>query len=77
MSRQDCRELIATCRAKGLRTGTLKGIVRALSTILTQAVEDGLLSANPALREHFPEWHPWLLCGLRTGMRDGELLVLQ
>ncbi len=108
LSRQDCRELIATCRAKGLRTGTLKGIVRALSTILTQAVEDEILPANPALRmgrylrqgdeavyepdpftrdevvhilavafEHFPEWHPWLMCGLRTGMRAGELLALQ
>ena len=100
--------MIATCRAKGLRTGTLQGINRALSTILTQAVEDEILPANPALRmgkylrqgdepiyepdpftkdevghilsvarEHFPEWHPWLLCGLRTGMRAGELLGLQ
>jgi len=25
----------------------------------------------------FPEWCPWLLCGLRTGMRAGELLALQ
>src|SRR5204862_5090321 len=79
-----------------------------LSTVLTQAVEDEILPANPALRmgkylrqgdeptyepdpftkdevlhivsvarEHFPEWHPWLLCGLRTGMRAGELLGLQ
>jgi len=28
-------------------------------------------------RQRFPEWHPWLLCGLRTGMRAGELLALQ
>jgi integrase len=26
---------------------------------------------------HFPEWHPWLLCALRTGMRIGELLALE
>ena len=28
-------------------------------------------------RERFPEWHPWVLCGFRTGMRAGELLALQ
>jgi integrase len=28
-------------------------------------------------RESFPEWYPWVLCGLRTGMRLGELLALQ
>lgn len=28
-------------------------------------------------REHFPEWYPFVLCGLRTGMRMGELLGLQ
>ena len=33
VTRQDCRELIATCRAKGLSRDTVKGIVRALSTI--------------------------------------------
>ena len=28
-------------------------------------------------RQRFPEWYPWLLCRLRTGMRAGELLALQ
>src|SRR5205085_1382267 len=87
---------------------TVRGIARTLSTILTQAVEDELLPANPALRmgkylrhaddlareirpfardevslivttarDRFPEWYPWVLCGLRTGMRAGELLALQ
>jgi integrase len=28
-------------------------------------------------RERLPEWYPWVLCGLRTGMRAGELLALQ
>jgi integrase len=25
----------------------------------------------------FPDWHPWVLCGFRTGLRLGELLGLQ
>jgi integrase len=28
-------------------------------------------------RERFPDWYAWVLCGLRTGMRAGELLALQ
>ena len=27
-------------------------------------------------RSQFPDWYPWLLCGLRTGMRAGELIAL-
>ena len=108
VSRKDCRNLVTTVRKKGLRISTVRGIVRSLSTVLSQAVEDELLSANPALRmrkylqrgdepepkvdpfareevehvlavalEYFPEWHAWLLCGLRTGLRPGELLALQ
>ncbi len=30
-----------------------------------------------AAREHAPEWYPWLLCALRTGLRLGELRALQ
>jgi integrase len=87
---------------------TVKGILRALSTVLSQAVEDELLMANPALRmgkylrqgdepkreiqpltrpeithllavtkELYPRWHPLLLCALRTGLRQGELLGLR
>ena len=108
IARKDCRTLITTCRGKGLKIGTVRGIVRTLSTVLSQAVEDDLLPANPALQmrrhlkrgdepqaepdpftkdevahvlrvasQHFPQWHAWLLCGLRTGMRAGELLALQ
>jgi len=108
LRRADCRDLVARCRAKGLKVSTVRGIARTLSTILTQAVEDELLTANPALRlgkylrhaddpepeirpftrdeavvivattrERLPEWYPWVLCGLRTGMRAGELLALQ
>jgi integrase len=106
--RQDCRELIVRCRAKNLRLATIRGVVRTLSAVLSQAVEDELLEANPALRLgrylrrgdeaepsidpftreevahlvdvarlHFPTWHPFVLCGLRTGVRLGELLALQ
>ena len=106
--RADCRELVAACRAKGLALTTVRGIARTLSVVLTAAVEDEILQANPALRlgrhlrrgdepeaepdpftraeaehvvavaaEYFPDWHPWLLTGLRTGLRAGELLGLQ
>ena len=108
VSRRDCRQLVATAREKGLKIQTVRGIVRTLSVVLSQAVEDEQLPANPALsmrkylrrgdepepsidpftreeaahvveitRQSFPEWHPWLLCGLRTGLRAGELLALQ
>ena len=50
LTRQDCRELIATCRGKGLKLNTVKGIARTLSALLSQAVEDDKIAANPALR---------------------------
>jgi integrase len=50
LGRPDCRHLIAACRAKGLKVSTVRGVARTLSTILSQAVEDNLLAANPALR---------------------------
>lgn len=50
VSRADCRQLITTSRDKGLKVRTVSGIVRSLSTVLSQAVEDGHLQANPALR---------------------------
>src|SRR5438105_2880889 len=106
--RRDCRDFVAACRAKALQLATVKGILRTLSTILSAAVEDEHLPANPALRmgrylrrgdepiadvepfsrdevttllttarEKFPRWYPLLLCALRTGMRQGELLALR
>ena len=108
IGRADCRELIVRCRAKGLRINSVRGIARTLSAVLSQAVEDEFLPANPALRlgkylrrgdepeaepdpftrqeaellvavaaECFPEWHAWVLTGLRAGLRAGELLGLQ
>lgn len=105
--REDCRELIAAARGKGLKLATVRGIVRTLSTVLTEAVEDGHLEGNPAVRlrkylrrgdepepeiqpltqaevgqvlgvarQSFPRWYPLLLCAVRTGMRQGELLGL-
>jgi len=109
LKRRDCRDVIKSLRAKGLRRRTIKGIMATLSTILTQAVDDELLPGNPALRlgkylkagdenersiidplseiettillavaqARYPEWYPWLLCALRTGLRLGELIALQ
>jgi hypothetical protein len=50
LRRADCRDLVTACRTKGLKATTVRGIARTLSTSLTQAVEDELLPANPALR---------------------------
>jgi integrase len=49
-ARADGRLLISTNRQKGLRLNTVKGIARTLSTLLSQAVEDNKLPANPCLR---------------------------
>jgi integrase len=108
VSRKHCRELVTAAREKGLKVATVRGIARTLSVVLSQAVEDEHLAANPALKlgkylrrgdepkphidpltraeamhllnvahDHVPEWHPWLLTALRTGLRLGELLALQ
>jgi integrase len=108
IGRSDCRQLITVSREKKLKVSTVAGIVRAFSTVLSQAVEDGHLPANPAhrpgrylrrgdepasephpfnadeaahlidvARESFPDWSAFVLCGLRTGLRLGELLALQ
>jgi hypothetical protein len=50
ITRADGRLLITTSREKGLRLNTVKGIARTLSTLLSQAVEDDKLPANPCLR---------------------------
>jgi hypothetical protein len=48
--RADCRELVAGLRGKGLKLNIVRGIARTLSALLSQAVEDEKLPANPALR---------------------------
>src|SRR6266852_7878820 len=50
LRRADCRELVTSCRARGLKRSTVWGIARTLSIVLSQAVEDDLLAANPALK---------------------------
>ena len=50
IDRADCLELIADCRARGLKVNTITGITRTLSAVLSEAVEADLLTANPALR---------------------------
>jgi integrase len=50
VARADCRTLIAACQAKGLSPKTIANICRTVSSVLSQAVEDGYLTANPAFR---------------------------
>jgi integrase len=50
VTRSDCRELVVTLRAKGLKVNTVRGIIRTLSALLSQAAEDEKLPGNPALR---------------------------
>ena len=50
ITRANCRALMTACRAKGLKPASMRGVNRTLSAVLSQAVEDALLPANPAFR---------------------------
>src|SRR4051812_49363995 len=50
LKRADCRDLMTACREKGLKPASMRGVNRTLSAVLSQAVEDELLPANPAFR---------------------------
>jgi len=50
LTRRDCKALITASRGRGLKGNSVKGIVRTLSAMLSEAVEDEKLAANPALR---------------------------
>jgi integrase len=50
ISRMDCRTLIAECRRKGLSRKSIENISRTVSSVLSQAMEDGLITGNPAFR---------------------------
>jgi integrase len=50
IERTHVKALLAALTKKKLRPRTVTGVIRTLSTILSEAVEDGHLSANPALR---------------------------
>ena len=49
IKRGDCISLITALRSKGLKIPTIRGVVRTLSTVLTQATDEGKLDSNPAL----------------------------
>jgi integrase len=50
ISRMDCRTLIAECRKKALSRKSIENIGRTVSSVLSQAMEDGLITGNPAFR---------------------------
>lgn len=50
LRRSHVKDLIAGARARHLAASSIGGIVRTLSTVLSEAVEDEKLVANPALR---------------------------
>lgn len=50
IKRADCRKVLTAGRAKRLKVASLQGVQRTLSAVLSQAVEDGILPANPAFR---------------------------
>jgi integrase len=50
LSRQHVKDLLVAVRKKGLKPRTATGVLRTLSTVMSEAVEDGKLPANPALR---------------------------
>jgi len=106
LTRKMIKDLAFACLKKGKLPKTVHDIVRALSSMLSHAVEDGLLTVNPALRpgkflpaisskrainpytreevatllevckSHSPRLFPLLLCAVRAGLRQGELIAL-
>lgn len=50
LKREHTKKLITALQAKKLRPATIAGIVRTFSTVCSEAVEDGRLVVNPALR---------------------------
>ena len=107
VTRERVKSLAFTCLRKGHSAKTVQNLIRALSSLFSHAVEDGLLTVNPALKpgkflpainkerainpysreevatllevckEGFPRLFPLLLCGVRSGLRQGELIALQ
>jgi integrase len=50
ITRAHCRSLLVACRQKKLKPASLRGVNRTVSAVLSQAVDDGHLQANPAFR---------------------------
>jgi len=107
ITRKDIKDFIFKKQHEGLAANTVR-IARAyISSVFTQAVDDEIISINPAAntgryikkresRDHikpltweekdifektaqdeYPRHFPLLLCALRTGMREGELIALK
>lgn len=107
IARSEIREMIYEKLKEGLSPNTVRYIKALISGIMTHAMDDGLIAANPvsrlgrliktkerkadvnaltreeardfldSLSKHYPRYHPFFLCALRTGMRLGELLALE
>jgi integrase len=107
ISRPDVKAFTHWMLEKGPGPSSVKTCLIVVSSIFNAAIEDGLLSVNPAARigkylkvpcrrgkaafltaeeghalleaakTHNPRIHPLLFAGLRTGIRQGELIGLQ
>jgi integrase len=107
VTRERVKSLALACLRKGHSPKTVQNLIRALSSLLGHAVEDGLLTVNPALKpgkflppitkdrainpysreevatllelckDSYPSLYPLLLCAVRSGLRQGELIALQ
>ena len=107
ITREKVKAFGFACLKKGQSPKTVQNLIRGLSGLLNHAIEDGLLTVNPALNpgrflpsvqkaraidpltreevatllktahERNARLYPLLLCALRTGLRQGELIALQ
>ncbi len=108
LEREHIRTLIADLTQQGKARNTIENNLVPLKAVYYQAMEDGLVTTNPAARlgrifrrkkdrragiapldreevhhllntvnETLPYVYPLILCALRTGLRQGELIGLQ
>ena len=107
VTRERVKALAVQCLGKGQSPKTVQNTVRCLSSLLSHAVEDGLIQSNPATKpgKFLPkiskrhainpltreevatlvaaarsQSHPHfvlLLCAVRSGLRQGELVALE
>jgi len=108
LEREHIRALIADLTQQGKARNTIENNLVPLKAVYYQAMEDGLVTTNPAARlgrifrrkkdrraeiapldreevnhvlhtvnEKLPHVYPLILCAVRTGLRQGELIGLQ